>query len=553
MAKQIKYWDEARKEIFSWMEMVADAVKVTMWPKWRNVILERSFWWPIVTNDGVTVAKEIDLEWKTENIWASMIKETAEKTNKEAWDWTTTTVVLAEAMSKEWLRYIRSWVNPFSLWKWLHKAVDRLVEEIEKKARKIWDSKEKIRQVATISAQDEEVWNLIADVFEEIGKDWTITVEEGKSLGLTKEIKTGMQFDQGYSSPYFVTDTQRMEAVIEKPYILVTDKKISSIKEILQILEAIASTGKKDIVIIADDVDWEALASLVLNRIRGMLNVLTIKAPWFGDRKKEMLRDIATVTWATLITEELWIKLEDATIDMLWKADKVISTKDNTVIVDGKWDETEINERADQIKAQIWMTTSDYDKEKLVERLAKLVGWVAVIQVWAATEMEMKNKKYKIEDALNATRAAIEEGIVAWGGSVLLQLSKVLEDFKLEDADEQVAVNIVRDAIQYPVRQIANNAGFKWDWVVEKVKESEDINFGFDAREWTFKDLFEAWIIDPAKVLRVALENAVSTAAMFLTTETVVVDAPEKEHHHDHAADAWMWGMWGMGWMWGMY
>ena len=549
MAKQIKYWDEARKEIFSWMEMVADAVKVTMWPKWRNVILERGFWWPIVTNDGVTVAKEIDLEWKTENIWASMIKEAAEKTNKEAWDWTTTTVVLAEAMSKEWLRYIRSWVNPFSLWKWLHKAVDRLVEEIEKKARKIWDSKEKIRQVATISAQDEEVWNLIADVFEEIGKDWTITVEEGKSLWLTKEIKTGMQFDQWYSSPYFVTDTQRMEAVIEKPYILVTDKKISSIKEILQVLEAIASTGKKDIVIIADDVDWEALASLVLNRIRWMLNVLTVKAPGFGDRKKEMLRDIATVTWATLITEELWIKLEDATIDMLGKADKVISTKDNTVIVDGKWDQAKINERADQIKAQIWMTTSDYDKEKLVERLAKLVGWVAVIQVWAATEMEMKNKKYKIEDALNATRAAIEEGIVAWGGSVLLQLSKVLEDFKLEDADEQVAVNIVRDAIQYPVKQIANNAWFKWDWVVEKVKESEDINYGFDAREWTFKDLFEAWIIDPAKVLRVALENAVSTAAMFLTTETVVVDAPEKEHHHDHAADAWMWGMWGMGWM----
>ena len=550
MTKLIKYWDDARKEIFSWMEMVADAVKVTMWPKWRNVILERGFWWPIVTNDWVTVAKEIDLEEKTENIWASMIKEAAEKTNKEAWDGTTTTVVLAEAMSKEGLRYIRSWVNPFSLGKGLHKAVDKLVEEIEKKARKIGDSKEKIRQVATISAQDEEVGNLIADVFEEIGKDWTITVEEGKSLGLTKEIKTGMQFDQWYSSPYFVTDMQRMEAVIEKPYILVTDKKISSIKEILQVLEAVASTGKKDFVIIAEDVDGEALASLVLNRIRGMLNVLTVKAPWFGDRKKEMLRDIATVTWATLITEELWIKLEDATIDMLGKADKVISTKDNTVIVDWKWDEKEINERADQIKAQIGMTTSDYDKEKLIERLAKLVGWVAVIQVWAATEMEMKNKKYKIEDALNATRAAIEEGIVAWWWSVLLQLSKVLEDFKLDDADEQVAVNIVRDAIQYPVKQIANNAWFKGDRVVEKVKESDDINYWFDAREWEFKDLFEAWIIDPAKVLRVALENAVSTAAMFLTTETVVVDAPEKEHHHDHPADAWMWGM---GWMWGMY
>jgi len=549
MAKLIKYGDDARKEIFSWMEMVADAVKVTMWPKGRNVILERTYWGPIVTNDWVTVAKEIDLEEKTENIWASMIKEAAEKTNKEAWDGTTTTVVLAEAMAKEGLRYIRSGVNPFSLGKGLHKAVDRLVEEIWKKAQKIWDSKEKIRQVATISAQDEEVGDLIADVFEEIGKDWTITVEEGKSLWLTKEIKTGMQFDQGYSSPYFVTDTQRMEAVIEKPYILVTDKKISSMKEILGVLEAVASSGKKDFVIIAEDVDGEALASLVLNRIRWMLNVLTVKAPGFWDRKKEMLRDIATVTGATLITEELGIKLEDATVDMLGKADKVISTKDNTVIVDGKGNQDEINERADQIKAQIGMTTSDYDKEKLVERLAKLVGGVAVIQVGAATEMEMKNKKYKIEDALNATRAAIEEGIVAGGWSVLLQLSKVLKDYKLEDADEQVAIDIVRDAIQYPVKQIANNAGFKGDWVVEKVKESEDVNYGFDAKDGTFKNLFEAGIIDPAKVLRVALENAVSTAAMFLTTETVVVDAPEKEHHHEHAADAGMWGMWGMGWM----
>jgi len=550
MAKQIKYADDARKEIFTGMQMVADAVKVTMWPKGRNVILERSFWGPIVTNDGVTVAKEIELEDKTENIGANMIKEAAEKTNKEAWDGTTTTVVLAEAMSKEGLRYIRSWVNPFSLWKWLHKAVTKLITEIENKAQQIWDSKEKIRQVATISAQDEEVWNLIADVFEEIGKDGTITVEEWKSLGLTKEIKTWMQFDQWYSSPYLVTDTQRMEAVVEKPYILVTDKKISSIKEILQILEAVAATGKKDIVIIADDVDGEALASLVLNKIRGMLNVLTVKAPGFWDRKKEMLRDIAVVTWATLITEELGIKLEEATIDMLWKADKVISTKDNTVIVDWKGDEKEINERADQIKAQIGMTTSDYDKEKLTERLAKLVGWVAVIQVGAATEMEMKNKKYKIEDALNATRAAIEEGIVAWGWSVLLQLSKILEDYKLDDADEQVAVNIVRDAIQYPVRQIANNAWFKGDRVVEKVKESDDFNYGFDAKEWDFKNLFEAWIIDPAKVLRVVLQNAVSTAAMFLTTETVIVDAPEKEcHHHDHWVDAGMWWMGGMWWM----
>ncbi|MFC2695769.1 MAG: chaperonin GroEL [Candidatus Absconditicoccaceae bacterium] len=552
MPKHIKYGDEARKEIFSGMQMVADAVKVTMGPKGRNVILERSYGGPIVTNDGVTVAKEIELEDKSENIGASMLKEAAEKTNKEAGDGTTTTVVLAEAMASEGLRYIRSGVNPFSLGKGLHKAVEKLVAEIEGKAQQIGDSKEKIKQVATISAQDEEVGNLIADVFEEIGKDGTITVEEGKSLGLTKEIKTGMQFDQGYSSPYLVTDPQRMEAVIDKPYILLTDKKISSIKEILQVLEAVAATGKKDFVIIAEDVEGEALASLVLNKIRGMLNVLTVKAPGFGDRKKEMLRDIAVVTGATMITEELGLKLEDATIEMLGRADKVIATKDTTVIVDGKGDQTAINERADQIKAQLGMTTSDYDREKLAERLAKLVGGVAVIQVGAATEMEMKNKKYKIEDALNATRAAIEEGIVAGGGSVLLQLSKLLNGFKLEDADEQVAVQIVRDAIQYPVRQIANNAGFKGDRVVEKVKESEDFNYGFDAKDGTFKNLFEAGIIDPAKVLRVALQNAVSTAAMFLTTESVIVDAPKAEgcSCSHGGADAGMGGMGGMG---GMY
>ena len=543
MAKTLHYADDARKGLFAGIEAVANAVKVTMGPKGRNVILERTYWGPIVTNDGVTVAKEIELEEKIENIGASMLKEAAEKTNKEAGDGTTSTVVLSHAMAKEGLRYIRSGVNPFSLGKGLHKTVELLTHHIAQNAQQIWDSKEKIKQVATISAQDEEVGNLIADIFEEIGKDWTITVEEWKSIGLTKEIKTGMQFDQGYSSPYLVTDPQRMEAVIEKPYILVTDKKISSIKEILTTLEAIAASGKKDIVIIADDVDGEALASLVLNKIRGMLNILTIKAPGFWDRKKEMLRDIAVVTWATLITEELGLKLEDTTVDMLGKADKVISTKDTTVIVDGKWNPDEINARADQIKAQLAHTTSDYDREKLAERLAKLVGGVAVIQVWAATEMEMKNKKYKIEDALNATRAAIEEGIVAGGGSVLLQLSKMLDTVKFDDADEQVAIEIVKNAIQYPVKQIADNAGFKGDRVVEKVKESDEINYGFDAKEWTFKDLFHAGIIDPAKVLRVALENAVSTAAMFLTTETVITENPAKEessaHHHPD--------MWGMG------
>ena len=470
-----------------------------------------------------------------------MIKEAAEKTNKEAGDGTTSTVVLAHAMAKEGLRYVRSGVNPFSLGKGLHKAVEILTHEIHQKAQPV-DSPEKIKQVATISAQDEEVGNLISEVFEEIGKDGTITVEEGKSIGLTKEIKTGMQFDQGYSSPYLVTDTQRMEAVVEKPYILVTDKKISSIKEVLGVLESVAATGKKDFVIIAEDVDGEALASLVLNKIRGMLNILTIKAPGFGDRKKEMLRDIAVVTGATVITEELGIKLEDATIDMLGKAEKVISTKDNTVIISGKGNPEEIEARANQIKGQLSHTTSDYDREKLAERLAKLVGGGAVIQVGAATEMEMKNKKYKIEDALNATRAAIEEGIVAGGGSVLLQLSKVLDSVKFEAPDEQVAIEIIKNAIQYPVKQIADNAGFKGDRVVEKVKESDQINFGFDAKEGSFKDLFAAGIIDPAKVLRVALENAVSTAAMFLTTETVIVEAPKAECNcgHNHSADAGM-------------
>lgn len=547
MKKDIHYADDARKQLLKWVETVANVVKVTMWPKGRNVILDKWFGAPTVTNDGVSVAKEIELEDKVENVWAEMVKEAAEKTNKEAWDGTTSTVVLAHAIAKEGLRYIDSWINPFALGRGLHKAVDKLVADIQDTAQQIGNSKEQIKQVATISAQDEEVGDLIADVFEEIGKDGTITVEEWNTLGLSKEIKTWMQFDQGYLSPYFVSDSQRMECVIDKPYVLVTDKKIWSMKEIIQLLESMAATGKKDMLLIAEDVEWEALASLILNKIRGMLNVVAVKAPGFGDRKKEILKDIATVTWATLITDQLGIKLEDATIDMLGKADKVIVNKDETIIVDGKWDTDEINDRANQIRAQIWITKSDYDKEKLAERLAKLVGWVAVIKVWAATEMEMKNKKFKIEDALNATRAAIEEGIVAGWGSVLVQLSKTLGDIKLEDQEEQVAVEIIQQAIQYPLKQIADNAGFKWDWIVEKIKESKDMDYGFDARTGEFTNLKKAGIIDPAKVIRVSLENAVSTAAMLLTTEAVVVDKPEDKCSCNHGWDAGA-GMWG--WMW---
>ncbi len=545
MAKQIAYGDDARKDIFHGIEVVADAVKVTMGPKGRNVMIDKSYGGPTITNDGVSVAKEIELEDKYYNLWASMIKEAADNTNKEAGDGTTTTVMLTYAMAKEGLRYIRSGVNPFALGRGLHKATDKIIEELQKHS-KVLNSKDEIRQVATISAQDEEVGTLISEVFDEVGESGTITVEEGKTLGLTKEIKTGMQFDQGYSSPYFVSDTQRMEAVVEKPAILITDKKIGSMKEIMNLLEAIASTGKKDIVIIAEDIEGEALASLVLNKIRGVLNVLTVKAPGFGDRKKEMLQDIATVTGGTVVTEELGLKLEEVGIEVLGHADKVIATKDNTVIVDGKGDEGMINERANQIKAQISHTTSDYDREKLQERLAKLVGGVAVIKVGAATEMEMKNKKFKIEDALNATRAAVEEGIVTGGGTALVKLSKILDDLHFDDADENIAIQIVKSAIQYPVIQIANNAGHKGDWVVEKVKESDQFNHGFDARVGQFKDLFADGIIDPAKVLRVALQNAVSTAAMFLTTDAVIVDEPQKEGSCGCSAGA---GMWGMGWM----
>lgn len=551
MAKNIHYGDDARKEVFAGIEMVANAVKVTMGPKGRNVILDKGYGGPTITNDGVTVAKDIELENKLHNIGASIVKEAAENTNKEAGDGTTTTTVLTYAMAQEGLRYIRSGVNPFALGRGLHKAVAKLIAELQAETKQL-KSKEEINHVATISAQDEEVGALIADVMDEVGQDGVITVEEGKSLGLTKELTKGMQFDQGYASPYFVSDNQRMEAVIEKPAILITDKKISSIKDILKVLEELAASGKKDVVIIADDVEGEALASLVLNKMRGMLNVLAIKAPWFGDRKKEMLADIAAVTGATVITEELGLKLDDANISMLGSADKLIASKDKTIIVGGKGSQDVINERANQLRAQISNSTSDYDKEKLAERLARLVGGVAIIKVWAATEMEMKNKKYKIEDALNATRAAVEEGIVVGGWTALVKLAKKLDGFTLDDADEQIGVEIIKNAIVYPVIQIANNAGYKGDRVVEKVKEHKEFNHGFDAKTGQFTDLFKDGIIDPSKVLRVALENAVSAAAMFLTTDAVIVDAPKKDS--DAAPD--MGGMWGMGWMggmWGMY
>ena len=544
-AKIIKHGDEARKEIFQGMEQVAKTVMVTMGPKGKNVLLSKSFWAPVPTNDGVTVAKEIEFEDQYHNTGASIIKEAADKTNKQAWDGTTTTTTLLYGIANEGQRYIRAGVNPFALSKGLHKWVNKIIQELQAKAIPVSDKNE-IKQVASISAQDEEVGQLIADIIEEVGKDGVISVEEGKSMGLTKEVVIGMEFDQGYGSPYFVSDPQRMEAVIENAAVLITDKKISTLKDIINVLESLAATGRKNIVIIADDVEGEALTSLVLNKMRGAINVLTVKAPGFWDRKKEILKDIAAVTGATVITEELGLKLEEATLDMLGAADKIISSKDKTTIVGWKGENSDIAARVHEINAQFERSSSDYDKEKLAERRARLVGGVAVIKVGAATEMEMKNKKYKIEDALNATRAAVEEGIVPGGGVTLANIAKTLENFNLEDADEHIGIEILKEAIQYPVKQIADNAGYKGDWVVEAIKSQNEFNFGFDAKTGEFKDMIQAGIIDPAKVLRVSLENSVSAAAMFLTTDAVIVDAPSK-------ADPMAWaGMWGMGSMWGM-
>jgi len=545
MSKTIKYGDEARKAVFTGMEMVAKAVMVTMWPKWKNVLLAKSYGAPVPTNDGVTVAKEIDFEDQYLNTGAAIVKEAADKTNKQAWDWTTTTTVLLYGIANEGQRYIRAGVNPFALSKWLHKWVNKIIQELATKATPV-SNKSEIMQIASISAQDEEVGQLIADIIDEVGKDGVISVEEGKSMWLTKEVVVGMQFDQGYGSPYFVTDPQRMESVMEQPYILITDKKISSLKEIIGVLESLASSGRKNIVIIADDVEGEALTSLVLNKMRWAINVLTVKAPGFGDRKKEILRDLAAITGATVITEELGLKLDEATIDMLWGAEKIISSKDKTTVIGWKGTQSDIDARVAEINAQFDRSTSDYDKEKLMERKARLVWGVAVIKVGAATEMEMKNKKYKIEDALNATRAAVEEGIVPWGWVTLANIAKFLENFTLEDADEQIGIEILKDAIQYPVKQIADNAGYKGDWVVEAIKAQSDFNYGFDAKTGEFKNMITAGIIDPAKVLRVSLENAVSAAAMFLTTDAIIVDAPKKE---DSSAPSGMGGMWWMGGM----
>jgi chaperonin GroEL len=537
VAKQLIFDETARRSLKKGIDRLADAVRVTIGPKGRNVVLDKKFGAPTITNDGVTIARDVELDDPFENMGAQLLKEVATKTDDVAGDGTTTAVVLGQAMVNEGLRVVTAGANPMVVKRGIEKAVDTIVDEIKKNAKPV-ETREQIAAVAAISAADPEVGEIISEVMDKVGKDGVITVEEGQSLGLEKEYTEGMQFDRGYISAYFVTNPDRMEAVLENPLILITDKKISAVADLLPGLEKAVQLGRP-MLIIAEDIDGEALATLVVNKLKGTISVLGVKAPGFGDRRKEMLRDIAILTGGTVISEEIGRKLDSVTAEDLGKARRVVATKDDTTIVDGEGSQDQIKGRMAQIKAQIEETTSDYDKEKLQERLAKLSGGVAVIKVGAATEVELKEKKHRIEDALSTTRAAVEEGLVAGGGTTLLQAIPSLDGLKL-DGDAQVGVDIVRKALEAPARQIADNAGEPGEVVVERVKGLPK-GQGFDALKGEYGDLFAKGIVDAAKVTRSALQNAASIAAMVLTTETLVTDLPEKEKAgaagHNHGGD----------------
>ncbi|HFB83772.1 MAG TPA: chaperonin GroEL, partial [Thermodesulfatator sp.] len=525
-AKEIKYGIKAREAILNGVNKLADAVKVTLGPKGRNVVIEKSFGSPTITKDGVTVAKEIELEDKFENMGAQMVKEVASKTSDVAGDGTTTATILAQAIFTEGVKMVTAGANPMELKRGIDKGVAKVVEELQKLSKPCKDRKE-IAQVGSISANnDPTIGNIIADAMDKVGKEGVITVEESKSLDTYLEVVEGMQFDRGYISPYFVTDPEKMEAVLEDAYILIHDKKISSMRDLLPILEQIAKMGKP-LLIIAEDVEGEALATLVVNKIRGVLQCCAVKAPGFGERRKAMLQDIAILTGGQVISEELGLKLENATINDLGRARRVIIDKDTTTIVDGAGSKEAIEARVKQIRAQIEETTSDYDREKLQERLAKLIGGVAVIYVGAATETEMKEKKARVEDALNATRAAVEEGIVPGGGTAYIRCLASLEGLDVE-GDEKLGVNILLRALEEPLRQIASNAGFEGSLVVERVK-SESGAVGFNAAKGVYEDLLQAGVIDPTKVSRTALQNAASVAGLLLTTEAMVAEKPKEE------------------------
>ena len=525
MSKQIQYNEEARKKIKAGVDKLADAVKVTLGPKGRNVILDKGFGSPVITNDGVSIAKEIELEDKIENLGAEVVKEVAEKADDVAGDGTTTAVVLAQSIISEGLKNVAAGANPLDIKRGIEKGVNKVVEFLKENKKDI-STEEEMAQVATISAEDKELGSKIAKVMSEVGKDGVVTVEESKTMDVTYEVVKGLQFDRGYISAYFITDTNRMESAFEDAYILVTDKKISSIQEIVPLLEKIAQAGKKELVIIADDVDGEALATLILNKLRGIFNTLAIKAPGFGDRRKEILEDIAVVTGAEVISDELGLKLENVTLEQLGQARRVVSNKENTTIVEGKGDKTKIEERVNQIKTESNNSTSDFDKEKLQERLAKLAGGVGVIKVGAATEVEQKAKQHKAEDAYRATKAAVEEGIVPGGGVALLRALKSLDGLEL-NGDEATGLKILKRALESPIRQIAQNAGTDGAVVIQKILEGGD-NIGFNAQTMEYQDLMEAGIVDPAKVVRSSLQNAASAAAILLTTECVVAEKPDE-------------------------
>ena len=541
MAKQILFDEEARRALGRGVDALANAVKVTLGPKGRNVVLDKKYGAPTITNDGVTIARDIELEDPFENMGAQLVKEVATKTNDIAGDGTTTATLLAQAMIQEGMRNVVAGANPMIVKKGIETAVKTLVEEIKSKAQKV-ETKAKIAQVAAISSGDAEVGDLIAEAMEKVGKDGVITVEESKSMDTNLSVVEGMQFDRGYISPYMVTDTEKMEAVMDDPYVLITDRKISSVADILPVLEQVVKQGKQ-IVIIAEDLDGEALATIVVNKLRGTFKALAVKAPGFGDRRKAMLEDIAILTGGTVISEEIGRKLDSVTLADLGRARQVRSSKEETTIVDGAGDKSQIAARVDQLKKQIADTTSDFDREKLQERLAKLSGGVAVVEIGAATEVEMKDKKYRVEDALNATRAAVEEGIVAGGGTTFIDILPALDKIEAE-GDVKVGVEIVKRAIEAPVRQIAENAGLEGSVVVDSVKKAGD-GVGFNALENTYVDMIGAGIVDPAKVTRSALQNAASIAAMVLTTETLVTDKPEPEAPMPAGAP----GMGGMGGM----
>jgi chaperonin GroEL len=527
-AKELTFGVDARAALKKGVDQLAEAVKVTLGPKGRNVVIDRKFGSPLITKDGVTVAKEVELEHPIENMGAQMVKEVATKTSDLAGDGTTTATVLAQAVFREGLKNVTAGANPMSLKRGIDKAVEAVVAALKEMSVETAGKKE-IAQVGTISANsDDEIGNLIADAMEKVGKDGVITVEEAKGLETTLETVEGMQFDRGYLSPYFVTDPDRMEAVLEDAMILIHDKKISSMKDLLPVLEKVAQMGRP-LLIIAEDVEGEALATLVVNKLRGTLKVCAVKAPGFGDRRKAMLQDIAVLTGGQVISEEVGFKLENAVLSDLGRAKRIVVDKDNTTLVDGAGQTDAIQGKIKEIRAAIDKSTSDYDREKLQERLAKLAGGVAVINVGAATETEMKEKKARVEDALHATRAAVEEGIVPGGGVALLRAQKALDGLTLEDHDEQVGVSIVRRALEEPIRQIANNAGVEGSIVVAKVRENENAAFGYNARTDEYEDLVQSGVIDPTKVTRTALQNAASIAGLLLTTESVVVERPEKD------------------------